>query len=117
MTLAEKLKARQETAGSPIMKDREKLETIDVLESMTLTLDAVDIMTKDGNEFAVVTFKEFPDGFYFGGKVLTDLVKMIYEESGIEEGKPLTVADDNIELIAERKKSKNGRMYTAFAIK
>ena len=117
MTLAEKLRARQETAGSPIMKDREKLETIDVLESMTLTLDAVDIMTKDGNEFAVVTFKEFPDGFYFGGKVLTDLVKMIYEESGIEEGKPLTVADDNIELIAERKKSKNGRMYTAFSIK
>lgn len=117
MTLAEKLKARQETAGSPIMKDREKIETIDVLESMTLTLDAVDIMTKDGNEFAVVTFKEFPDGFYFGGKVLTDLVKMIYEESGIETGKPLTVADDNIELIAERKKSKNGRMYTAFAIK
>lgn len=117
MTLAEKLKARQETAGSPIMKDREKLETIDVLESMTLTLDAVDIMTKDGNEFAVVTFKEFPDGFHFGGKVLTDLVKMIYEENGIEEGKPLTVADDNIELIAERKKSKNGRMYTAFSIK
>ena len=117
MTLAEKLKARQETAGSPIMKDREKLETIDVLESMTLTLDAIDLMTKDGNEFAVVTFKEFPDGFYFGGRVLTDLVKMIYEESGIEEGKPLTVADDNIELIAERKKSKNGRMYTAFAIK
>lgn len=117
MTLAEKLRARQETAGSPIMKDREKLETIDVLESMTLTLDAVDIMTKDGNEFAVVTFKEFPDGFYFGGKVLTDLVKMIYEESGIEEGKPLTVAEDNIELIAERKKSKNGRMYTAFSIK
>ena len=117
MTLAEKLKARQETAGSPIMKDREKLETIDVLESMTLTLDAVDIMTKDGNEFAVVTFKEFPDGFYFGGKVLTDLVKMIYEESGIETGKPLTVAEDNIELIAERKKSKNGRMYTAFSIK
>lgn len=117
MTLAEKLRARQESAGSPIMKDREKLETIDVLESMTLTLDAVDIMTKDGNEFAVVTFKEFPDGFYFGGKVLTDLVKMIYEESGIETGKPLTVAEDNIELIAERKKSKNGRMYTAFSIK
>jgi len=117
MALAEKLKARQETAGSPIMKDREKLETIDVLESMTLTLDAIDLMTKDGNEFAVVTFKEFPDGFYFGGKVLTDLVKMIYEESGIEEGKPLTVAEDNIELIAERKKSKSGRMYTAFSIK
>ena len=117
MTLAEKLKARQETAGSPIMKDREKLETIDVLESMTLTLDAVDLMTKDGNEFAVVTFKEFPDGFYFGGKVLTDLVKMIYEESGIETGKPLTVKDDNIELIAERKKSKQGRNYTSFSIK
>lgn len=117
MTLAEKLKARQETAGSPIMKDREKLETIDILESMTLTLDDIDLMTKDGNEFAVVTFKEFPDGFYFGGKVLTDIVKMIYEETGGELGKPVHVAVDNIELIAERKKSKSGRMYTAFSIK
>lgn len=117
MTLSEKLKARQENAGSPIMKNREKLETIDVLESMTLTLDAVDMMTKDGNEFAVVTFKEFPDGFYFGGKVLTDLVKMIYEECEAESGKPIELADANIELVAERKKAKSGRMYTAFSVK
>ena len=117
MTLAEKLRERQQTAGSPIMKDRDKLDTIELIEALTLTLDKADFMTKDGEEFAVVTFKEFPTGFYFGGKVLTDLISMIYEELKADREKPVDLAEYEIGLIAERKKSKAGRMYTAFTVK
>ena len=127
MTLAEKLKQRQ-VGGSPIMEGRTQIETIELFEVNGLTLDAVDILISktSGQPFAVVTFKEFPTGFYFGGQVLTDIVFAIYEELGysihdpetgeIKVGKPLVVSDEKITLEAERKKSANGRNYTSFTI-
>ena len=99
------------------MKDRAKLDTIELIEALTLTLDKADFITKDGEEFAVVTFKEFPTGFYFGGKVLTDIINMIYDELKADREKPVDLAEYDIGLVAERKKSKTGRMYTAFVIK
>jgi hypothetical protein len=127
MTLAEKLKQRQ-AGGSPIMEGRTQIETIELFEVSGLTLDAVDLLISrtSGAPFAVVTFKEFPAGFYFGGQVLTDIVLAIYEELGysihdpetgeIKGGKPLVVSDENIVLTPERKKSSNGRNYTSFTI-
>lgn len=128
MTLAERLKQRQ-AGGSPIMEGRTQIETIELFEVAPLTLDAVDILISrtSGQPFAVVTFKEFPTGFYFGGQVLTDIVFAIYEELGynihdpetgeIKVGKPLVVRDEHIVLEAERKHSdKSGRNYTSFSI-
>lgn len=59
-----------------------KLETAD-LENKVLTINDFDFTTdkESGDAFAVVTFKEVPNAFYFGGMVLTDLMGSIAQDS------------------------------------
>lgn len=117
MTLKEALKARQNNGGSPIMNGREKLETIEIIEAGTVSLVACDIIKNDGDEFAVAVFAEFPDNFYFGGTVLTDIVNGIYEILDAPRDEPVYMLDDPIKMTATRQKTKKGnRMYTAFTI-
>jgi hypothetical protein len=125
MNFSQALKEKTANKGlSPLMQNREKMETIDVLESLTLTMDGCDLVTKDGNEFAVVTFAEFPDNFYFAGKILTDIVKAVYtmeDESGnkmFTEGEPVDLRKYPVPLFAERRKTRDGKKnFTYFEVK
>lgn len=115
MTLAEKLRERTQ-AGSPIMQGRTKLSTSDIIENK-LTLEAADIITNADGVYAVVTFREFPENFYFGGKVLTDMIIELYDLLNAERGKPLEIPiDDPITITPTTSRSKSGRLYTSFTI-
>lgn len=116
MTLREALQKAQSVRVSPIIGDRTKLATEEII-GLELTVNAVDLTEKDGETFAIVTFDEFPEGFYFGGKVLTDIVCSVYEILGRNLTDTITLADDEkFKVKATRQKSKNGRFYTAFEI-
>lgn len=108
---------REQTSGiSPLVVNRKKLETDDIVNMEQLTLSSVDLVTMEDEEYAVVVFAEIPDGFYFGGTVLTDIVKTIYKFYG-EDGKmSLDVSDDDITLECEVCKSKNKRKYISWKI-
>lgn len=54
-----------------------KLETDDIANKPLTLVDYDFTSDKDGEVFSVVIFKECPNSFYFGGKVLTDLCSAI----------------------------------------
>jgi len=117
MTLAEKLKELKGNGVSPLTKDRNKLETLDIIDD-TLTIEACDLVTKNdnsGDTFCVVLFKERPDGFYFGGTVLTDLVVTLYQLCEANTREPLYLPEP-VKVTANRVKSKNGRTYVNFDV-
>lgn len=116
MTLREALQKAQAARVSPIIGERTKLSTEEII-GLELTVNAVDLTEKDGETFAIVTFDELPTGFYFGGKVLTDIVCNVYEILGHNLTDAITLADDEkFKVKASKQKSKSGRFYTAFEI-
>lgn len=116
MTLAERIKEQTQAQFSELVNNREKIETPALLPYRELTLDAVDLVTKDdGSMYCVVVFKEFPDNFYFGGKVLTDIAIAIYNALEAETGIPIYLTED-VKVNANTQRSKNGRNYIKWEI-
>lgn len=112
MTLAERAKNLR-GIRSPLMEDREKLETRDAT-GRELTLKAVDFIAGvSANPFVVVVFAEEPKKFLFGGKVLTDLMmdlKAQLDGEGLDINDEL--AKENFKIRMSPKRSKNGFWYT-----
>jgi hypothetical protein len=75
--------ARNLTILSPLMTNRDKLETKDVIGE-ELTLTEYDIVNSGKNTYGVCVFAEYPDKFLFAGTVLTDLLCSLQQEFGDE---------------------------------
>lgn len=74
--------ARSLKTLSPLMEGREKMDTKDV-KNETLSIIDFDIVNRDNGDedaYAIVIFAEYPDGFLFGGKVLTGILIDIEKE-------------------------------------
>ena len=113
--LRDKLKEKHDGL-SPLMANRAKLSTDDVIAADNLTLSQVHTVTSsDGNLFAVVVFAEL-DGFYFGGAVLTDIVVDIYKIMGADPAQVLDVTAENVKVSATMARSKNNRTYINWTI-
>ena len=65
--------AIKETTLSDLMIGREQLTTEDIA-GKALTIENCDIIAMNGKQYAIVTFKEYPDRYYNGGTVLTKIV-------------------------------------------
>lgn len=116
MTLAERIKEQTQNAMSVLMQNREKLDTEELLKYDELTLDSVELVANnDGTFYSVVTFEELPDRFYFGGKVLTDIVTAIYNVTESETGAPVKVAEP-VKVSCTWERSKNKRTYAKWVI-
>jgi DNA helicase TIP49 (TBP-interacting protein) len=64
---------RNKRRGSSIISQgMTKLEKDEVL-NQTLTLTDIDVINARDGRCAVMLFEEYPDRFYFGGKVLTEM--------------------------------------------
>lgn len=100
------LKESMNMEGIPFMEGRTPNELVEG-EVMTLC-DYGFIDGKDG-KYVVFMTKEDDKHFYFGGLVLTELCEQLDEYSDDEIS---AVLDQGIQFTTEKKKSKNGRMYT-----
>ena len=71
----------KELSLSPLMMNREKIETEELI-GQPLTLVGVDMVTtrdkRDGEDktYPVCVFEEYPDRFYFGGFLLKKLINV-----------------------------------------
>ena len=65
-------RARELTRISPLMQNREKLDLKD-FKNTVVHVDAVDFSESSDGKFAIMTFVEYPDKFFFGGRAATDL--------------------------------------------
>ncbi len=100
-------RAREFSVQLPLMENREKGETSELLGTVNTINDYGFLPNEDGEAYAVFTVKERTSKFYFGGTVLTDRLTRLeaegYHEDIVAEGLPILMTE---------KKSKNKRSYT-----
>lgn len=89
--------------GIPFMDDRKKGD-INVLVGEVLHIDDFGFINGRDGEYAVVSFKEHPDSFYFAGLALTDICRKVDADGMREELAAQPV-------VLSMKKSKNNRNY------
>lgn len=92
--------------GIPFMDDREKGD-IRTLNGELLHIDDFGFIRGRDGEYAVVSFKEHADKFYFAGMALTDMLHTVDADGMRDELKNMTI-------VLSGKRSKNGRDYQAF---
>lgn len=68
--------AKAATTGSPLMQNREKISTDEIIRNYPdgITINGVDIITAEEEDFPVLTFQENEKKFFFGGCVLMKIV-------------------------------------------
>lgn len=100
-------RAREFSVQLPLMDNREKGDTAELLGTVNTINDFGFLPNENGEPYAVFTVKERPTKFYFGGAVLTDRLTQLeqegYHDAIIEEGLPMLMTE---------KKSKKNRSYT-----
>ena len=103
-----KARAQEMQAQLPIMQDRNKGETEDLIGTI-VTLDNYEFMNKGKeDEYVVFTVKEEPNEFFFGGQVMNDRMRE-FEDEGYRD----SILDEGLPLVLSTKKSKSNRNYTA----
>ena len=110
MSLAD-VKGNYSHKDSILNDSMEQLKTADVV-GKELTINNVDIITKkDGTRLSVFTFTEYPDSFYFGGKILTELAEtLIADDAAL-----LEIKDKGCKIKIFNQNAKNGRTFVNFA--
>lgn len=80
MSKEELLKAMKEMCnGMSIAEGREKAD-VTVLTGLKVTLDDWQKIKDKDNDYYAVTFKEFPNNFFFAGSKLTELINTFGED-------------------------------------
>ena len=91
MNINELIKQAQEVtkSGLPFMDGREKLEVTGEVLNNILTVDDYGYLDGDDGEYVVISLKEYPKHFIYGGSVVTDAFKKLEEKIGAENMAPL----------------------------
>ena len=88
-----------------------KLETKEILGQVLTAVSCKSKSTKNG-ETSVWRFKEIPEGFYFGGTVLTGLCKQIEGDVELQQ----ELKDGIIKFKLVEKKTEQGREYVDYEV-
>ena len=86
MNINELIKQAQEVtmSGLPFMDGKEKLEVTGEVLNSTLTVDDYGYLEGDDGEYVVISLKEYPKHFIYGGSVVTDAFKKLESKVGAE---------------------------------
>lgn len=98
---------RFQSKGIPFMENRDKGDMHDIVGEVMRIDDFGFIRNEEGEDYAVISFSEKPDLFYFGNKVYTDMLKQV-QADGMEE----ELAHQYLKIV--QRESKKGREYFAF---
>lgn len=108
---------KESTILSPVMEGKEK---IDVKEDVIYTITAIDVIALPNertNEKEPVSVYATTEGFFFGGKVLTDLAISVMNGSSIDEiAAELAVEPLKIKLHKKQHKTNKSVVYTSVEI-
>ena len=105
----EEIKAKKKTASPLMSNGKTQIHTADI-ENRILTVSGVDSMVTRNGKCGVITFREFPDNFYFAGKVLTEMCEdFLADEDAMAE-----IENGKVKIRISRAKSRNGNDYVTF---
>lgn len=113
--------AIESTTLSPIMDGRMRLSMDDVISSYPsgVTVNGFDIIHDSKNgDYAVVTFAEDSDKFFFGGKVLTNIVNrwIAAFDGDIEKASSALRDSGGVKMQFSHGRTKNGNNLTTVKI-
>lgn len=103
--------AKSIVGGSKLMQGRKKLSTDDVLGVALTMRDFEMLNSTDGGSFSVVIFDEIPDGYYCGGKILSEICAGI--ESG---GMHADLIADGLKIMLGKKLTRGNKTCVTVAI-
>lgn len=109
--------AKEATSLSEIMKGKTKID-VDELYGEEITITGFDLMTgtdKSGEskEFAVCTYAENPDVFFFAGTVLTKICKAwLADYDTPQECSEALAESGGVVIVMSKGKTKNGNKIT-----
>ena len=86
LNINELIKQAQEVtmSGLPFMDGKEKLEVTGEVLNNILTVDDYGYLEGDDGEYVVISLKEYPHHFIYGGSVVTDAFKKLENKIGAE---------------------------------
>lgn len=108
--------AKAQKMVSPLMENRDKIDTKDVI-GQELTLIDFDIVQTGMKPYSVCVFREYPDKFLFGGTVMTDLLFKISEEYGENYSAELDAVDGlklRLKTVVAKKRSAENGMFNSY---
>ena len=104
------IRSRKKSASELMNDGKRQLHTADVVDRVLTVIDVDAIMTRNGR-CGVISFKEFPDSFYFTGKVLTEMC----DEFMADKDAYADLKAGNVQIIISKaKSSSNGNDYITF---
>nr|DAQ85704.1 MAG TPA: hypothetical protein [Caudoviricetes sp.] len=71
-------------SGLPFMDGKEKLEVAGEVLNNTLTVEDYGYLESDDGEYVVISLKEYPKHFIYGGSVVTEAFKKLESKVGAE---------------------------------
>lgn len=92
--------------GVPFMEGREKGDKDEII-GKRLHIDQFGFIRGNKGDYAVVSFREIPDKFYFGNKILTEMLQTV-QADGMEEELSAQV------ISFEERVSRDGNTYMAY---
>lgn len=113
--------AKEATSLSEIMKGRTKKD-VDELYGEEITIDGFDFITMtdksgESKEFAVCTYAEEPECFFFAGTVLTKICKRWEADSdSLEAANEDLKSEGGVVIKMDKGKTKNGNKITTIEI-
>lgn len=98
-------------SSSRLISDGMKQLHTDEILGQVLTVTDVDVMNGRNGECGVITFAEYPESFYFTGKVLREMCEQfLADDAAMEE-----MHAGKVRITISRKKSEtSGRDYITF---
>lgn len=108
MGLKDRAKKLNSGNGVPFMEGREKGEFFPL--NSIVTVDQFGFINGENGQYVVLSFREFPENFFFGSSVATEKFSLLEAENT-----PAEVAEaleEGIPVIFTERKSKNKRTYT-----
>lgn len=119
MSLREKAIARQEK--NPIMANRTKIGIDAIIaqypNGITITEAGILHDTNNDSDYVVCAIKEEPKFFFFGGIALFNLINDLMKDYDTEDDFNADLMHEGgLPILLEKKRSKNGRVYTSATV-
>jgi hypothetical protein len=105
MSLRDKAQQLNTTQGVPFMEGRTKAETLPTQSSVTI--DNYGFIDGEEGEYVVLSLKEFPKHFFFGGGVITE--KMTELDKWLTKEEKQEIKSDGLPVLFQKRKNKAGK--------
>lgn len=113
-------KAKQAQQINPIMENRDKITLEDVMakypKGVTLRECAILHDSTNNSDYVACVVDEEPNSFFFGGIALLGLIESTLETYVNPEDFYAELKEEGLPIMFSKKRSKNGRIYTAVTV-